>query len=57
MTYLNHSNPCPEYIQWYIRNLTSSYTNKSNESTVVSASVIMFVLTGLFFILNLFSGI
>nr|CAB3466794.1 unnamed protein product [Digitaria exilis] len=41
----------------YIHNLTSSYTNKSNESTMVSSSVIMFVLAGLFFNLNLFSGI
>lgn len=41
----------------YIRHLTSSYTNKSNESTMVSSSVIMFVLTGLFFSLNLFCGI
>ncbi|KAL6861437.1 hypothetical protein ACP4OV_017137 [Aristida adscensionis] len=51
----NHT--CPEYIFSYIRDLTSSYTNKSNESTMVAASVIMFVLAGLFFILNLFSGV
>ncbi|CAN6172243.1 unnamed protein product [Urochloa humidicola] len=57
MAYTNHTNFCPEYMHSYIRNLTSSYTNKSNESTMVSSSVIMFVLTGLFLILNLFSGI
>ncbi|CAM0148891.1 unnamed protein product [Urochloa decumbens] len=48
---------CPPAINMYISNLTSSYTDKSNEPTMVSASVIMFVLTGLFFNLNLFSGI
>ncbi|KAK8460780.1 hypothetical protein SEVIR_2G389950v4 [Setaria viridis] len=40
-----------------IGNLTSSYTEKSNEPSMVAASVIMFVLAGLFFNLNLFSGI
>ena len=44
-------------IQSYITNLTSSYTDKSNEASMVSASVIMFVLAGLFFNLNLFSGL
>lgn len=44
-------------IQSYITNLTSSYTDKSNEASMVSASVIMFVLVGLFFNLNLFSGL
>ncbi|KAG2603852.1 hypothetical protein PVAP13_4NG014400 [Panicum virgatum] len=51
-------NPCPQNISSYIRDLTSSsYTNKSNDSAMVSASVIMFALTGLFFNLNLFSGV
>ncbi|CAD6337957.1 unnamed protein product [Miscanthus lutarioriparius] len=57
MVLFNHTNPCPLYMSSYIRNLTSSYTNKSNDSTMVSSSVIMFVLTGLFFNLNLFSGV
>lgn len=48
---------CPPAIDRYIHNLTSSYTEKSNEASMVSASVIMFVLAGLFFNLNLFSGI
>ncbi|CAL5036397.1 unnamed protein product [Urochloa decumbens] len=48
---------CPPAIDSYIQNLTSSYTEKSNEASMVSASVIMFVLAGLFFNLNLFSGI
>ncbi|CAM0148893.1 unnamed protein product [Urochloa decumbens] len=48
---------CPDEISSYIGNLTSSYTNKSNEPSMVAASVIMFVLAGLFFNLNLFSGI
>ncbi|WVZ82820.1 hypothetical protein U9M48_030036 [Paspalum notatum var. saurae] len=48
---------CPQAIDRYIHNLTSSYTEKSNEASMVSASVIMFVLAGLFFNLNLFSGI
>jgi len=50
-------NFCPPSIDKYIKNLTSSYTEKSNEASMVSASVIMFVLAGLFFNLNLFSGI
>uniref|UniRef100_A0A0A9DRG4 Uncharacterized protein n=1 Tax=Arundo donax TaxID=35708 RepID=A0A0A9DRG4_ARUDO len=48
---------CPQYMNSYIHNLTSSYTDKSNELSMVSASVIMFVLAGLFFNLNLFSGL
>ena len=50
-------NFCPPSIDKYIKNLTSSYTEKSNEASMVSASVIMFVLAGLLFNLNLFSGI
>uniref|UniRef100_A0ACD5WQM3 Uncharacterized protein n=1 Tax=Avena sativa TaxID=4498 RepID=A0ACD5WQM3_AVESA len=48
---------CDDDILKYITNLTSSYTDKSNEASMVSASVIMFVLAGLFFNLNLFSGL
>ncbi|KAG2609043.1 uncharacterized protein LOC120704781 [Panicum virgatum] len=50
-------NPCPQNSFSYIRDLTSSYTDKRNDSAMVSASVIMFALTGLFFNLNLFSGV
>ncbi|KAL6606534.1 hypothetical protein ACP70R_042187 [Stipagrostis hirtigluma subsp. patula] len=57
MEYINQTHYCTESMTMYIRNLTSSYTDKSNEPTMVSASVIMFVLAGLFFNLNLFSGI
>ncbi|KAF8662252.1 hypothetical protein HU200_056454 [Digitaria exilis] len=54
---LNQTVLCPASIDKYIQNLTSSYTEQSNEASMVSASVIMFVLAGLFFNLNLFSGI
>ncbi|KAL6606524.1 hypothetical protein ACP70R_042177 [Stipagrostis hirtigluma subsp. patula] len=57
MDYFNQTHLCPQSINSYVRNLTSSYTEKSNEPTMVAASVIMFVLAGLFFNLNLFSGI
>ncbi|TVT98089.1 hypothetical protein EJB05_56631, partial [Eragrostis curvula] len=57
MDYINQTRLCPPSMNSYITNLTSSYTDKSNEPTMVSASVIMFVLAGLFFNLNLFSGI
>uniref|UniRef100_A0A453QHD9 DUF4220 domain-containing protein n=1 Tax=Aegilops tauschii subsp. strangulata TaxID=200361 RepID=A0A453QHD9_AEGTS len=39
----------------YVRNVTDSYTDTSNESSMVAASVIMFALAGIFFNLNLFS--
>jgi hypothetical protein len=42
-------------IDRYVFNLTSSYADKSNEVPMVAASVIMFLLAGLFFNLNLFS--
>uniref|UniRef100_A0A452XQT6 DUF4220 domain-containing protein n=2 Tax=Aegilops tauschii subsp. strangulata TaxID=200361 RepID=A0A452XQT6_AEGTS len=55
-TYLiSHFCNAEEGIQNYVRNLTSSYANTSNESSMVSASVIMFLLVGLSFNLNLFS--
>ena len=38
-------------------NLTSSYADQSNEASMVSATVIMFILAALFFNLNLFSGL
>jgi hypothetical protein len=36
----------PPFIDRYMKNLTSSYTEKSNETSMVSASVIMFVIDG-----------
>ncbi|XP_062201366.1 uncharacterized protein LOC133903902 [Phragmites australis] len=42
-------------IDKYVGNLTSTYANKSNEAPMVAASVVMFLLAGLFFNLNLFS--
>ncbi|KAF8662242.1 hypothetical protein HU200_056444 [Digitaria exilis] len=54
---LDETKLCPQNISSYIGNLTQSYTDQSNEATIVSTSVIMFVLAGLFFNLNLFSGI
>ncbi|KAF7046168.1 hypothetical protein CFC21_055219 [Triticum aestivum] len=39
----------------YVGNVTASYTDTSNESSMVAASVIMFALAGIFFNLNLFS--
>jgi hypothetical protein len=40
-----------------VANLTSSYTDKSNVLTTIPASLIMFILTGLFINLNLLRGI
>ncbi|KAF7069647.1 hypothetical protein CFC21_075246 [Triticum aestivum] len=55
-TYLiRHFCNAEEGIQNYVRNLTSSYIDTRNESSMVSASVIMFLLVGLSFNLNLFS--
>ncbi|RCV33073.1 hypothetical protein SETIT_7G053600v2 [Setaria italica] len=48
---------CPEYLFSYTANLTASYTDKCNLLTTVPASLIVFILAGLFFNLNLFSGI
>uniref|UniRef100_A0ACD5ZJ17 Uncharacterized protein n=1 Tax=Avena sativa TaxID=4498 RepID=A0ACD5ZJ17_AVESA len=48
---------CPKSIDSYVRNLTSSYADKSNESSVVATSVFMLVLTAVFFNLNLFSRV
>ncbi|KAL6861616.1 hypothetical protein ACP4OV_017316 [Aristida adscensionis] len=48
MYHVDREKFCPQQIiQSYIGNLTSSYTDKGNESTTVSASIIMFVLAGL----------
>ncbi|XP_066372171.1 uncharacterized protein [Miscanthus floridulus] len=57
MSHIMSTPTCPDTINTYITNLTASYTDKSNEPNMVAASVIMFALAGLFFNLNLFSGI
>jgi hypothetical protein len=54
---MRHIMTCPDTINSYVGNLTESYTDKSNEPNMVAASVMMFALAGLFFNLNLFSGI
>uniref|UniRef100_A0A0E0A4C1 DUF4220 domain-containing protein n=1 Tax=Oryza glumipatula TaxID=40148 RepID=A0A0E0A4C1_9ORYZ len=41
----------------YVQNLTSSYANKSNETSIVATSSVMFILASLFFILSLFSRV
>ncbi|KAG2629471.1 hypothetical protein PVAP13_3KG467800 [Panicum virgatum] len=48
---------CDQSTRQFVSNLTSTYVNESNEASMVAASVIMFVLAGVFFNLNLFSGI
>ena len=53
----NNSHICPQFLTFYTANLTASYSQTRNELTTVPASLIMFILTGLFFTLNLFSGI
>uniref|UniRef100_A0ACD5XX54 Uncharacterized protein n=1 Tax=Avena sativa TaxID=4498 RepID=A0ACD5XX54_AVESA len=61
MDYLNDTSAvltsCPKSINSYVRNLTSSYADKSNESSVVATSVFMLILTAVFFNLNLFSRV
>ncbi|XP_048542860.1 uncharacterized protein LOC125521842 [Triticum urartu] len=62
MAYFNDSSKvlmCPGHtdIAPYVANLTSSYSDKSNESSVVATSVFMLVLAAVFFNLNLFSRI
>lgn len=48
---------CPPAVIPYVLNLTSSYRDRINEPTMVSASLFTFVLAGIFFSLNLFSGV
>ncbi|CAO2203185.1 unnamed protein product [Urochloa humidicola] len=48
---------CDQSDYQFVTNLTSTYVDKSNEASMAAASVIMFVLAGVFFNLNLFSGI
>ncbi|CAL5076413.1 unnamed protein product [Urochloa decumbens] len=46
---------CNNTVFPYVYNLTSSYTDQKNESTMVMTTVIMFILSVVFFNLNLFS--
>ena len=46
---------CNRTLELYVYNLTSSYADQRNESTMVATSIIMFVLAALFFNLSLFS--
>uniref|UniRef100_A0A0E0L759 DUF4220 domain-containing protein n=1 Tax=Oryza punctata TaxID=4537 RepID=A0A0E0L759_ORYPU len=48
---------CIDIMANYVQNLTSSYANKSNETSIVATSSIMFILSSLFFILSLFSRV
>ncbi|KAB8100963.1 hypothetical protein EE612_031618 [Oryza sativa] len=48
---------CSETMISFVHNMTASYADKSNESSVVSTSVVMFILAAVFFNLNLFSGV
>ncbi|CAM0942692.1 unnamed protein product [Alopecurus aequalis] len=61
MAYFNETSAvvttCPGTVDSYVRNLTSSYADKSNESSVVATSVFMLILAAGFFILNLFSRV
>ncbi|KAM3195447.1 hypothetical protein ACQJBY_071525 [Aegilops geniculata] len=63
MGYSNHSSSalitltCPGSVDLFLRNLTSSYADKSNESSVVATSVFMLVLAAVFFNLSLFSRV
>ncbi|RLN08127.1 hypothetical protein C2845_PM11G17600 [Panicum miliaceum] len=46
---------CNRTLYLSVYNLTSSYTDKRNESTIVTTSAIMFILAAIFFNLNLYS--
>ena len=46
---------CNRTLYLSVYNLTSSYTDKRNETTIVTTSAIMFILAALFFNLNLYS--
>ncbi|RLN11607.1 hypothetical protein C2845_PM09G01060 [Panicum miliaceum] len=48
---------CPAAVIPYVLNLTSSYRDRIDEPTMVSASLFTFVLAGIFFSLNLLSGV
>ncbi|XP_006656580.1 uncharacterized protein LOC102700906 [Oryza brachyantha] len=54
---INSSSNCTVILSEYVRNLTSSYADKSNEASIVTTSVVMFILAALFFILNFFSRV
>ena len=46
---------CNRTLYLSVYNLTSSYTDKRNETTIVTTSAVMFILAALFFNLNLYS--
>ncbi|KAF0902423.1 hypothetical protein E2562_016258 [Oryza meyeriana var. granulata] len=48
---------CSSTMVSFVHNMTASYADKSNESSVVATSVIMFILAAVFFNLNLFSRV
>ncbi|RLM56177.1 hypothetical protein C2845_PM10G00310 [Panicum miliaceum] len=48
---------CPPAVIPSVLNLTSSYKDRINEPTIFSASLFTFVLAGILFSLNLFSGV
>uniref|UniRef100_A0A0D9WL74 DUF4220 domain-containing protein n=1 Tax=Leersia perrieri TaxID=77586 RepID=A0A0D9WL74_9ORYZ len=48
---------CTVIIANYVQNLTSSYADKINETSIVTTSSVMFVLAALLFVLNLFSRV
>ncbi|CAL5032916.1 unnamed protein product [Urochloa decumbens] len=56
MIYFDYAKTCTPWSS-YSANITASYVDMRNGLTTVPASLIMFILTGLFFNLNLFSGI
>ncbi|PUZ75147.1 hypothetical protein GQ55_1G126300 [Panicum hallii var. hallii] len=57
----NSSNPhgghewCNRTLYLSVYNLTSSYTDKRNETTIVTTTTVMFILAAIFFNLNLYS--
>ncbi|KAF0902421.1 hypothetical protein E2562_016256 [Oryza meyeriana var. granulata] len=59
---LSHTNystllSCDPTMVGFVQNMTAPYADKSNESSVVAISVIMFILAAVFFDLNLFSRV
>uniref|UniRef100_K3Z3W4 DUF4220 domain-containing protein n=1 Tax=Setaria italica TaxID=4555 RepID=K3Z3W4_SETIT len=52
-SYARHG--CDALLHPFVHNLTASYADQRNESTMVFTSVVMFMLAALFFNLNLFS--
>uniref|UniRef100_A0A0D9WL67 DUF4220 domain-containing protein n=1 Tax=Leersia perrieri TaxID=77586 RepID=A0A0D9WL67_9ORYZ len=48
---------CSKTMMSFVNNITASYADKSNESSIVATSVAMFILAAVFFNLNLFSHV